>query len=132
MDQSNNLSYYFKSDSHFWPIFIPFNILLNPVLNSPKNLLSFSVDKVTTGAYNFVSVILNVAFVGLSIAATGGSTSGSTSLVALLVNMLSDHVEIKFISQLMACLVFSRNCLNVLMAQQFQLLFLCCYLLIFL
>ena len=79
MDQSNNLSYYFKSDSHFWPIFIPFNILLNPVLNSPKNLLSFSVDKVTTGAYNFVSVILNVAFVGLSIAATEGSASGSAS-----------------------------------------------------
>ena len=48
--------------------------------------MSFSVDKVTTGTDNFVSVILNIAFVGLSIEATAGSASGSASLVALLVN----------------------------------------------
>ena len=39
-------------------------VLLNPVLNCFKSVLSFSVDKVTTGTYNFTSVILNVAFVG--------------------------------------------------------------------
>ena len=35
---------------------------------------------------NFVSVILNIAFVGLLIAVTAGSASGFASLVALLVN----------------------------------------------
>ena len=62
-------------------------VVLNRVLNCSKCLLSFSVDKVTTGTYNFVSVVINVAFVGLSIAATSGSASGSPSLVALLVNL---------------------------------------------
>ena len=37
---------------------------MNPVLNCFKTVLSFSDDKVKTGMYNFVSVILNVAFVG--------------------------------------------------------------------
>ena len=76
-------------------------VLLNPVLNSSKSFLSFSVDKITTGTYNFVSIILNVAFVGLSVAATAGFAWGSTSLVALLVNtQFSDHVKARFISQL--------------------------------
>ena len=39
-------------------------VLLNPVLNYSKSFLSFSVDKVTTGTYNFVSVIWNIAPVG--------------------------------------------------------------------
>ena len=74
-------------------------MLLNPVFNCSKSLLSFSVDKLTTKTYKFVSVILNVAFVGLSIAATAGPASGSTSLVALLVNtQFSNHVQIRFIS----------------------------------
>ena len=34
-----------------------FIVLLNPDFNCSKGLLSFSVDKVTTGTYNFVSVI---------------------------------------------------------------------------
>ena len=73
-------------------------VLLNPVLNCSKSVLSFSVNKVTTGTYSFTSVILNVAFVGLLIAATAGSTLGSASLVALLVNMqFLDHVKIRFI-----------------------------------
>ena len=37
----------------------------------------------TTGTYNFVSVFLNVAFVGLLTAATEGLALGSASLVAL-------------------------------------------------
>ena len=44
-----------------------------------------------------MSVILNIAFVGLSIAATAGSASGFASLVALLVNIqFSDDVKILF------------------------------------
>ena len=76
-------------------------VLLNPVLNCSKSVLSLSVDRVTTGAYNFTSVILNVAFFGLLNAATAGSASGSASLGTLLVNtQFSGHVKIKFISLL--------------------------------
>ena len=76
-------------------------LLLNLDFNCSNKLLSSSVDKVTTGTYNVVSAILSVAFVGSSIAATEGSASGSSSLVALLVNtQLSDHVKIRFTSQL--------------------------------
>ena len=76
-------------------------LLLNLDFNCSNKLLSSSVDKVTTGTYNVVSAILNVAFVGSSIAATAGSASGSSSLVVLLVNtQLSDHVKIRFTSQL--------------------------------
>ena len=59
--------------------------LLNLVFNYSKSLLSSSVDKVTTGTYNFVSFVLNVAIVGLLTAVTAGSASGLASLVALLV-----------------------------------------------
>ena len=38
----------------------------------------------TTGTYNFVCVILNVAFAGLLTAATVGFATGSASLVGLL------------------------------------------------
>ena len=55
----------------------------------------------TTGAYNFVSFTLNVAFVELLTAVTAGSAPGSASLVALLViTQFSDQVKIRFISQL--------------------------------
>ena len=55
----------------------------------------------TTGTNYFVSVILNVAFVGLLIAATVGSASELVSLGALLVMIqFSDQVKIRFISQL--------------------------------
>ena len=76
-------------------------VLLNPAFNCSNNLLSSSVVKVTTGTYNFVSVILNVVFVGLLTAATAGSVSGSTSLfVLLVVTQFSDQVKIRFVSQL--------------------------------
>ena len=46
--------------------------------------------------YNLVSVILNVAFVELLIPAIAGFASGSTSLVALLVNkQFADHVKVQ-------------------------------------
>ena len=43
-------------------------VLLNPDFNCSKSFLSFSVDKVTTGTYNFVSVIWNSYPVGATIA----------------------------------------------------------------
>ena len=65
-------------------------ILLNPVLYFSKSALSFLVDNVTIGTYNFTSVILIVAFVGLLTAATAGFPpwAGTASLVALLVNTI--------------------------------------------
>ena len=55
----------------------------------------------TAATYNFASLILNVAFVGLLTAATAGSVSRSASLVALLViTKFSDQLKIRFISQL--------------------------------
>ena len=78
-------------------------VLLNPVFNCSKSLLSSSVDKVTTRTCNFVSVVLNVAFIGLLTAATAGLASGSASHFALLVNtQFPDQIKIRFISQLMA------------------------------
>ena len=46
--------------------------LLNPDFNCSKKLLSFLVDKVTAGTYNFLSVIWNVAFFGASILSLAG------------------------------------------------------------
>ena len=43
-------------------------VLLNPVFNCSKSFVSFSFDKVTTGTYNFVSVILSFAPDGATIA----------------------------------------------------------------
>ena len=61
--------------------------------------MSYCVDKVTTGTYNFVSVILNVVFVGLLTGASAGFASGSASLVDFFVyTHFSDHVKIRFIS----------------------------------
>ena len=47
-------------------------VLLNPVFNCSKSLLSSCAERVTTRTYSFVSFILNVAFVGLLIPATAG------------------------------------------------------------
>ena len=94
-------------------------LLLNPVFNCSKSLLSSSVDKVTTATYYFVSSILNVAFVGLLIAATAGLALGLASFVALLVvTEFSDQVKIRFISQLInVYLMFSKNYLNAWMVK---------------
>ena len=74
-----------------------------------------------------------VAPVGFSIACTGGLASGLASLFAcLVITQLSYQVKVKNISQLMACLMFSKCWLNVLMVQQFLHTLLYCYLLIFL
>ena len=64
-------------------------------------MLSSLVDKITAGAYTFVSALSNAAFVGQLIAATAGAAWGSVSLVDLLVTtQFLNQVKIKFISQL--------------------------------
>ena len=77
-------------------------VLLNPVFNCSNNLISFSVAKVTTGTYNFVSFILNVAPVVLLILAPAGLSpyAGTTSFVDLLVTtQFLNQVEAKYTSQ---------------------------------
>ena len=84
------------SDLHLFYLLV----LSNPVFNCSGSLSSSSVDKATTGTYNFVSAISNVAFVGLLTATTSGLASGSASLVALLViTQFSNQVKIKDTSQ---------------------------------
>ena len=68
-------------------------VLLNPVFNCSKSLLSFSADKVTTGTYNIQPRILKITFVGLLISSTAGSASGSSS-------QFLDQVEVKDTSHL--------------------------------
>ena len=69
---------------------------MNPVFICFNNLLLFSVDKVTTGTYNFVLVILSVAFVGLLSSTTWRLASGLSSHYTLFVTtQFSDHAKIK-------------------------------------
>ena len=78
-------------------------VYLNPIFNCFNKLLSYSVDKVTTGTYNFTSVILNVAFVGTFIAGLAelSTCAGTAACVFISVKtQFSDHVKIRFISQL--------------------------------
>ena len=49
--------------------------LLNPDFRLVNNLISSSLDKVTTGTYNLQSVILSVAPVGSLSLTTGGPAS---------------------------------------------------------
>ena len=72
-------------------------VLLNSVFNFSKSLLSLSADKVTTGTYNFVSVILNAAFVGAFIA---GLFPCASLVVISIKTQFLDHVKIRFTSQL--------------------------------
>ena len=71
-------------------------VVLNLVLICFNNLLSFSVDKVTIGTYNFVLVILSVAFVGLLSPTTSRLASGLACHYTLFVTtQFSDHAKIK-------------------------------------
>ena len=66
-------------------------------------MLSFSADKVTTGTYNFVSVIINVAFVGEAIAGISGvfPCAGTAAYVIISVKtQFLDQVKVKDTSQL--------------------------------
>ena len=64
-------------------------VLLNPDFNCSERFLSFSVDKVATGTYNFVSVIW-----------TSNSVSGLFAAVILAKAQFLDQVKINSISQL--------------------------------
>ena len=55
-------------NSHLLSVFVPFTVLLNPVVNCSKSFMLFSLDKLTTGTYSFVSVILAVTADGATIA----------------------------------------------------------------
>ena len=50
--------------------------------------MSFSVDKVTTGTYNFVSVIWNAAFVGAFIDGLAGLSPWSALAVCVVISIL--------------------------------------------
>ena len=50
-------------------------VLLSLVFNGSNNLLSYWADKVNTGTYNFLSVILKVLSAGLLIETAGLSPS---------------------------------------------------------
>ena len=95
-------------------------VLLNPVFNFSKSLLSFSADRATNGTYNLLSVILKFAFVGLLNSSTAGSASESSSFVALLVNrQFLDQIKAKNTLQLSNSICNVRqNCLNIRIAQQ--------------
>ena len=61
-------------------------VLLNLIFNCSNSLLLLSADKVTTGTYNFVPVILKVAFVGESSQTSGLSPcAAATNLFSRLV-----------------------------------------------
>ena len=65
-----------------------------------NNLISSSLDKVTTGTYNLQSVILSVAPVG-ALSLTTGSTSASTCLRSkLVITQFLFHFSSKNILQL--------------------------------
>ena len=74
-----------------------FIVLLNPDFNCSKSFISFSFDKVTTGTYNFVSVILNSNKIGATIA---GLAAASTVISAK--TQFLDHVKINSTSQLIS------------------------------
>ena len=72
-----------------WSYLFHFTVLLNPDINGSKSFLSFSLDKVTTGMYNFLSVIWNSNPVG-----------GLFTAVISAKTQFFDQVKISSISQL--------------------------------
>ena len=98
-DQLNNLSCYFEVEQLFVICIWSFIVLLNPVFNCSKSFVSFSFDKVTTGTYNFVSVILNSNPVGATIA---GLPSCAALTVISAKTQFLDQVKIDSTSQLIS------------------------------
>ena len=70
-----------------------------------------------------MSVIVNIAFVGASILSLAGLSPWAAVSVCVVISVktqFSDHVQVKDTSKLIkAYLDFSKNCLNILMEQQF-------------
>ena len=112
LDRLNNLNCFVTLNSHLWSVFIPFYSFLNPDFNCSKHFLSFSVDKVTTGTYNFVSDIWN-----------SNSVDGLFASVVSAKTQFLDQVKINCVSQLINSIKFSKKCLNVLMVWQLQFYF---------
>ena len=73
--------------------------LLNPDFKFVSNLISSSLDKVTTGTYNLQLVILSVAPVGTLSLTTGGPTS-ICLCSKLVITQFLFHFSSKNISQL--------------------------------
>ena len=65
MGQLNNLNWGWTVICDLY--LLHFIVPLNPAFNCSKSFVSISFDKVTTGTYNFVSVILNSNPVGATI-----------------------------------------------------------------
>ena len=81
-------------------MFVPFySFFLNLIFDCSKNILSFSFDKVTAGAYNSVSVILKFNPVGATI--VGLSLSASLSVISTKTQLL-DQVKMNSTSQLIS------------------------------
>ena len=78
-------------------------VLLNAVFNCCNKLSTSSSDKVTTGTYNFVSVILNLVHIGQTISVNLRAASESEFLLTLLfITQFLDQVKVRFISQLIS------------------------------
>ena len=73
--------------------------LLNPDFYCSNSFVSFSFDKITTGTYNFVSVILNFAPDGVTIA---GLPSCAFLAVVSVKTKFYDQVKINSTSQLIS------------------------------
>ena len=82
------------------------------------------VDKVTTGTYNFVSFIWNVALVGVPFAGLAGLAPWAALAVYVVTSVktqFSDQVKVRDTLQLIKGMSrLLQNCLNILMEQQFQ------------
>ena len=104
------------SDLHLFQ----YTVLLNPNYSCSKCFLWFSVDKVTIGTYSFASVVWHSNPDGATIA--GGSLlfPASLSFISDKHNFETMLKSIIFHIESMVYLKFSKNCLNVLMTQQFQ------------
>ena len=89
-----------------------FTVLFNPSFSCSKRFSSFSVDKVTTGTYNFVSVILNVAFFGSIVAGLSPCADNTTVLCDK--TQVLDKVKVKDTSQLINDIL---SCLSAVMVQ---------------
>ena len=87
-----------------------FIVFSNPVFN--LSFISFSFDKVTTGTYNYVSVISNVNSVGATVA---GLSPCAFLFVKSAKTQFFDQVKINSTSQLISgILKLLQNYLNVL------------------
>ena len=102
LDQSNNLNCYLLSDISYLYLF-HLIVLLNPVFNCSKRLLSFSADKVTTGTCNLKPVIVYVAFVGATITGISGTFSCAGTAACVIISVKTqflEQVKVKYTSKL--------------------------------